>query len=91
MKIHYSQSLNFLFCKMGKAIVPPSPTKGAMVMMCEMFGMGQVLHDWGPFSQGPSRKVGRGGKPQPDLVEPPHFGPGLALCVAQPRPALCQL
>ena len=43
-KIHYSQSLNFLFCKMGKAIIPPSP-KGAMVMLCEMLGMGQVLPD----------------------------------------------
>lgn len=50
-----------------------------MVMLCEMFGMGQVLPDWGPFSRGPSRKVGRGGKPQPDLVEPPYLGPGLAV------------
>ena len=30
---------------MGEAVVPPPSPKGTMVMLCEMFGMGQVLPD----------------------------------------------
>lgn len=64
----YSQSLNFLFCKMGRTIIPPEGP-----WRCEIFGpklgLGEVLAEWVSF---PRDLPGRWGKKAPpDLVPPP--------------------